>query len=186
MPAPRRVVSLLAVLSLAACSNATLPNAATIEVDTVTLASLTGTPISEPSGYDLFTKLLVRTDNTSSFDFAYNVEDAKGRNVFLPLAALGLGSTTTLNPGFIQSTDAFDAITEAPSNGYVTLDTIPLSVGQVMLARSRLLTCNGLSVPVYAKLQVLSFDATARSVTIQIVANNNCGYHSLVPGTPTN
>lgn len=150
-------------------------------VDTVILGALVGTPISVPSAYSISAGAAVRTDQTSQFDFAYNVDPA-GRRVFLPAAVLGLTSTTA-PPGFLPTSDAFDQIDRAPLNGYLTFDTIPIAVGDRFIVRGRV-ACSVLGVPLYAKLQVLSFDDADRQVTFQVLANRNCGFRSLRPGTP--
>jgi hypothetical protein len=59
--------------------------------------------------------------------------------------------------------------------------------GSVLILRSRIV-CSGLGVPLYGKLEVLSFDDTPgnRRITFQALANQNCGYKSLLPGLPRN
>jgi hypothetical protein len=41
-------------------------------------------------------------------------------------------------------------------------------------------------VPKYAKLEVLSFDEAARTVTFRILIDENCGFKGLEPGLPQN
>ncbi len=182
----RPIARLPLLLSLAAavgCSdNNGLPTA-TLEnvVDTVTLGSLVGTPISTPSGFfiDVTGVGAVRTDQSVSFEFAYNIEP-DGRRVFLPRAALGLPSATA-DPGVQLRPETFDDITTARSNGYVTDSAVAIEVGQRFLVRSRV-TCTTLGVPLYAKLEILQFaDST---VTFQVLADRNCGYKGLQPGIP--
>ncbi len=166
----------------AACSgnllNASLEN----KVDTVTVGSLVGTPLTVPSGYSLDVARPVRTDSTASFDFAYSILPG-GRPVFLPLATLGLGAGASLLPGFLGTTDSFDAIGEAPQNGYRVRDTIPVVVGDRWIVRSRIV-CGGFGVPKYAKLQVLQVDDVNKLVRFQIMVNRNCGFRGLQPGVP--
>jgi hypothetical protein len=182
----RPIARLLLLLPLAAavgCSdNNGLPNA-TLEnvVDTVTVGALVGTPISTPSGFAIEATGVsaVRTDQTVGFEFAYNVEPG-GRRVFLPRAALGITSGTA-DPGVQLRPETFDEITKARSNGYVADSAVAVEVGQRYLVRSRV-TCTGLGVPLYAKLEILQFaDST---VTLQVLANRNCGYKGLEPGIP--
>src|SRR5690348_72253 len=80
-----------ALVVVAACSDLTGLPPATIRnvVDTVSLYALSDTVISLPAAYDLQTALAVRTDRSSLFDFAFNV-DSTGRLEFLPSGALGL------------------------------------------------------------------------------------------------
>src|SRR5690349_12778620 len=62
-------------------------------VDTVTIGALNGTPISVPSAFSVVERRPIRLDQSSAFDFAFNV-DAGGQPVFLPLSVLGLGTQT--------------------------------------------------------------------------------------------
>jgi hypothetical protein len=151
-------------------------------VDTVTIGSLVGTPISTPSGFfiDFSGVGAVRTDQSVGFEFAYNIEPG-GRRVFLPRAALGLASTTA-DPGVQLRPETFDEISKARSNGYVTDSAVAVEVGQRFLVRSRVI-CTTLGVPLYAKLEILGFaDST---VTFQVLADRNCGYKGLDPGLPS-
>lgn len=167
-----------------ACSGNPLGNAQ-IEnvVDTVILSALVGTPITQPSGYSVADARPVRTDQTSAFDFAYNILP-DGRHVFLPLATLGFTSATA-PPGFLPTNDAFDQITQAPLNGYLTIDTIAATPDTRFILRSRVV-CTALGVPNYGKLRVISLDDTDRTVTFEVLANRNCGFRGLAPGIPSN
>jgi hypothetical protein len=179
-----RLLLLLPLAGVGACSdNNGLPNA-TLEnmVDTVTIGSLVGTPISTPSGFFIDGSGVgaVRTDASVNFEFAYNIEPG-GRRVFLPRAALGLSSTTA-NPGVQLRPETFDEITKARSNGYVTDSAVAVELGQRFLVRSRVI-CTTLGVPLYAKLEILGFaDST---VTFRVLADRNCGYKGLEPGLPS-
>jgi hypothetical protein len=162
-----------------------LPDATVENVErTETLFALVGTPVSTPSGYSIQPvegNRRVRTDLSVDFDFAFNVE-ADGRHVFLPRAALGIDTANSVNPGFRSRSEAFEAITTAPSDGYITEEPVPIGVGDRYVVRSRI-TCN-IGVPKYAKLEIVAFDETARTVTFRVLANDNCGFRSLEPGLP--
>lgn len=171
----------LALLAAACGDPLGLPQARiTNEIDTVSLYALDGTPISVPSAYHLESRSTVRTDRTAIFDFAFNV-DAQGRPVFLPTGALGLGQ----GAGFQPTATPFDSVTVAPGSGWVLDSGVVADSGTVLLARSRLTTCNfGASVFLYAKLQVLRVDLIARRIDFQILVDSNCGYRGLEPGLP--
>src|SRR5512145_617013 len=113
--------------------NITLP-AASFEnvVDTVVLAALSGTPIDQPSGFDVVVALPVRTDRTNAFDFAFDI-DAGGTPRIHPAGTLGLSS----DPGILQSDQAFEAITSAPEEDYVTDTALVVAAGTVFVVRSR-------------------------------------------------
>lgn len=183
MSIPRRCLRLLPLLLTAvaaACGNddnLADPTEQNV-VDTVTVGSLTGTPITTPSGFAV-EKGAVRTDQDAGFDFAYNIEPG-GRKVFLPRAALGLPSVNA-DPGLQRRDETFDQLLVARSNGYVTDEAVPVAVGERYLVRSRVL-CGGLGVPLYAKLEIIALDG--EYADLKVLANRNCGYKELTPGLP--
>ncbi|MDX2193203.1 MAG: hypothetical protein NW201_07605 [Gemmatimonadales bacterium] len=191
MPRPPRALALAPLVLLAACSGNPFAIARpTIEnrVDTLQLFALVGTPISSPSalrmiGSNVARQERVRTDQTSDFEFAFDILPG-GQPALIPLAALGATSAPTNNPGFIPRSEAFEAITEAPLNGWVSRDTQRVNVGDRLLVRSRIV-CSIFQQPVYGKLQVLAVDPAARTVTFQIMTGANCGYRQLRPGLPS-
>src|ERR1051326_5732783 len=174
------VVTSLALLA-AACSNTTgLPAAFfTNVVDTVSLYALRGTAITLPSAYSLQDTARVRTDTTVSLDFAFDF-DSTGKPVFLPTAALHLGTAS----GLQRTSTAFGAITLAPSGGYILDSAMTVDTGTVLYAVSRPVTCLIGAVPLYAKLHVLSVDTAARRLDFEILVDLNCGYRGLAPGPP--
>ncbi|HEV8125760.1 MAG TPA: hypothetical protein VGP80_16045 [Gemmatimonadales bacterium] len=148
--------------------------------DTLTIYALHGTPINTPSAFSV-PEGPVRTDRSPAFEFAYDV-GPQGEHLFLPLAVLDINVSNSVNPGLLPSSKPFVAIHRAPSNGYITADTVVVDSGDVFVVRSRLV-CN-IGVSEYAKLQVLSFDDAQRSVTFRVLSNINCGYKDLDPGFP--
>jgi hypothetical protein len=153
-------------------------------VDTVTLGALEGTPISTPSGFSISAGA-VRTDSTINFEFAYNIRrltDGSYQRVFLPRAALGL-SASTANPGLQAQSASFDDIKRAPSNGYTADSAVPIEVGQRYVVRSRVI-CTNLGVPLYGKLEILSFQDS--TVSFKVLTDLNCGFKDLLPGLPAN
>src|SRR5919108_3791394 len=112
---------ILMLLVAGACGdNSGLPDATLTNVErSGTLYALIGTPVATPSGFALDGGRQVRTDLSDAFDFAYNL-DQDGRHLFLPRAALGIDTATAVNPGLLATSLRFDAITVAPSNGYIT------------------------------------------------------------------
>ncbi len=175
-----RLLPLVLAFVSAGCSDNLLPDAYFANrVDTVTLGALIGTPVSVPSAYSIPDGRVVRTDQSTSFDFVYLVAD--GRPMLAGLGAIGLG-TSSADPGIQKSTLAFDALINPPTGGYLTTDSLQIGVGDVIVARSRV--CYGYGVPQYAKLEVLELNATQGTVKLKVMANLNCGYRSLAPGIP--
>lgn len=176
----RRTLAIAAFVALAACSDTQLPDAVFVNtVDTLTVGSLAGLPVHVPAAYSIPDDRVVRTDQSSAFDFAYLARG--GQRLLVPLAAVGLGARTS-NPGVQASGLGFDALVTPPNDGYLTDDSLAVNVGDVIVARSRIACFLG--VPQYAKLQVLSFDDAAGTMTFRVVANVNCGYRSLALGLP--
>jgi hypothetical protein len=172
------------LLALAACGDSNgLPDATLTNVErTETLHALEGTAVTTPSAYSLEGSRRVRTDLFIDFDFAYNIE-ASGQHVFIPRAVLGIETNASVQPGFQVRTESFEGITLAPSNGYVTDQPVPIAVGERYVVRGRI-TCLALGLPKYAKLEVISFDDAARSVTFRVLTDDNCGFRGLEPGLP--
>jgi hypothetical protein len=79
-------------------------------------------------------------------------------------------------------TETFEGIREAPSDGYITDRVVPIAVGDRFVVRGRI-TCT-IGVPKYAKLEVMEFEETARTVTFRILTDENCGFKGLEPGLP--
>jgi hypothetical protein len=187
MPVHRRPAARAAALTglallVVACSDTTnLPAPVfTNAVDTVSLFALRGTAITLPSAYTLEGAQPVRTDQTTVLDFAFDF-DSLGAPALFPTGAINLGALS----GLQRSTQAFGAITLAPTGGYVFDKPIALDTGAVVLVRSRPTQCLfGATVSLYAKLRVLGVDSTARRLDFEILVDQNCGYRGLEPGFP--
>ena len=175
--------------AFAACDNPfALPPSINSPFDTTyTLFSMTGTPVYEPSAFNMVDSQLVRTDRTYLFDFALDLPDSLGDTIplLLPPGALGLP-----RDGGLQITKTpFDSMNYAPNTNYDAGAGQKLAVGTVVLASSRTQSCNyNIAYPLYAKLEVLAIDTIARSVTFHMLLDANCGYRSLQADSvpPTN
>lgn len=180
------VVLLSGFVVVVACSDPNaIPRAGLAnEIDTLTLASLERGPVSAPNAYSMNLRSGVRTwEAGTNFEFVFSM-DPQDRAAFLPTAALGLSATTALKPGLLRTSVAWDAMTKAPLNGYVTLDTVPIAEQDRFYLRTAVSTCVGLGVPLYGKLEVLDIDTAAATVKIRVLANQNCGYRGLALGVP--
>jgi hypothetical protein len=186
-PIRRFVLAVLVALAplAQACSdpNELAPPADRNFVDTLSLFALSGTPVQSPSGYSVLDGP-VRTDRTTAFDFAYEVVIANNdtTHYFLPQAVLDLQVNNSINPGLQRRAENFDQLREAPSNGYITNDSLAVDSGQVYIVRSRLVC--GIGVSLYSKIEILKFVDSTRTVDLKVLANTNCGYKRLTPGFP--
>ncbi|MGB7213224.1 MAG: hypothetical protein WBC97_11445 [Gemmatimonadales bacterium] len=174
-----------AAVATAACSVDDLrPTAGILNVvDTVTLGALDGSALTVPSAFSVANNTTVRTDQSSNFDFAYNI--VSSQHELIPVQLLNLLTKSTTNPGFIRSTVPFDSIFTAPLNGYILDSAQVVAPGDVFLARSVIL-CSSTGTASYAKLEIMSIDDSAKTVTFRVLADVNCGYHDLQPGIPNN
>lgn len=174
-----------AAVAMAGCSVDNLRPTASIlnAVDTVTLGALDGSALTTPSAFSVANNTTVRTDQSSNFDFAYNIVSAQ--HELLPVQLLNLLTKSTTNPGFIRATVPFDSIFTAPLNGYVLDSAQVVAPGDVFVARSVIL-CSSTGTASYGKIEILSIDDSARTVTFRVLADVNCGYHDLQPGIPNN
>jgi hypothetical protein len=171
-----------------ACSdpNSLADSTVTNEVDTVTLWSLSRGPLTQPTAYSINARNGVRTyEAGSAFEFVFDVTP-DDRPVFIPTDLLGLLSTNAIKPGLKRPPAGvdFDQMTRAPSNGYIVSDTIPVVEGDLFYIRTTVSTCSILSVPLYGKMKVISVDTALKTVTLQVLADQNCGYRSLNIGLP--
>lgn len=173
------------ILAVAACGdpNRLPPATFTNFVDTVTIYAVTGTPVWLPSGYAATELRRVRLDQTNTADFAFDLR--AGRAVLLPALTVGQAGSGSLNPGLLPTALPFDSITFAETGGYTSEDTVQIAVGRSYYLRARTQPTCFLGSPTYGKLQILSLNDSARTVTFQVLVNANCGYKSLEPGLPT-
>ncbi len=179
------------VVVTAACGNPFGIGPANFEntVDTVSIYAVNGTSLNQPSAFVLATKLPYRLGVDQlpyNFDFVYRVDSTGGPELapFYAVVQDTSTSTATGRSGFLLTSQGFDDITIAEQSGYVTDSALALSVGQVFYFRSGIPNGCYLSIPYYAKIQVISIDPDARSVTLKMLVDNNCGYRGLDQGFP--
>jgi|SRR5437660_4264014 len=178
-----RYLPLFALALVAACGNSLgIQASAANKVDTVFMYALSKTPVATPSAYNMALGAVVRTDGFTSFDFAFDI-DSTGKALLKPTGPLKLGRLS----GLQVSALAFDSIRIAPSGRYNLDSALVLDSNTVAIAQSRPLTCpNGLPGAYYAKLHVLLIDAadSARSLKMEILDDQNCGFRGLEVGVP--
>jgi hypothetical protein len=183
---PLSALVLLAFAVVAACSDPNAIPSAYIENDTTTvvLASLERGTVTQPTAYSMTLGSAVRTwEVGTDFDFLFSM-DPQDKTAFLPLASLGLATSAAVKPGLLRTTTAWDAMTKAPLNGYVTLDSVPIAEQDRFYLRTAVSTCVGLGVPLYGKLQILDIDTAAGTVKFLVLSDQNCGYRGLALGIP--
>ncbi len=180
------ILALLAGPAIAACGNPLGLPAAFISnvVDTVHVYALSGTPVSLPSGYSIFSRRAVRTDQGQPFDFAFDL-DTTARATLLSTGAMKLGPGSGLQISAMQ----FDSIKIAPTTNYKQDSAQVVNINSVLILHSTTVTCPyGLPGVYYSKLHVLDIDTTStpngRRIDFEILSDLNCGYRGLQPGVP--
>src|SRR5690606_16609646 len=174
-----RYIPILAVLALAACGDQ-LPEAVFENtVDSHVLGDLNSTPLLVPSAFSIPASGTARTDQSAVFDFAYLRHD--GRHYLVPLEGLGIVWRNP-DPGLQKSGLTFEATVDPPRDGYLTSDSLEVQVGDVVVARSRIVCSIG--VANYAKLLITAIDTEAGTLSFDALININCGYRSLSLGVP--
>lgn len=142
--------------------------------------ALTRTPLQTPSAYDLIRQLAIRTDRSTELDFAFDIDTA-GRAMLMPRGALGLSA----DGGIQRVSLAYDSLTLAPRDGYLRDSTVAVEDGAVYALTSRQQSCGFGAASLYAKAVVEALDRAARSVSLRLRINPNCGYRGLEPGVPS-
>jgi|KBSSwiStaDraftv2_1062776.scaffolds.fasta_scaffold21948_5 hypothetical protein len=177
--------ALVTAALLTACGDALSLAPASLEnrVDTLKLYSVGQSAIHLPSAFIMAARQTARLDQLVNFDFVYGT-DASGGRYFLPFATVTPTSQTVRLPGFLATASSFDAITVAEQVGYITNDTIPITLGQVLYVRSGVDPNCFVGTPYYGKLQVIGFNEAEHSVLFQFLINVNCGYRGLELGIP--
>lgn len=170
---------------VAACDDSTgliasFPN----EIDTVTLYALQATPITAPSAFDIVNARASRTDRGELFDFALDFDESDTPLLF-PAGALNIDPPQA---GLQIVDESFADVDRALDEDYVLISPVAVATGDVLIARSRntseLCGFYG-ALPRYGKFHVIGIDRVERSVTLEYLVNQNCGFRSLEPGFPT-
>lgn len=153
-------------------------------VDTVVVYAISGTEVFRASGYAMTERRAVRLDQSTTADFGFDIT-SDGRPVLLPGAMIGQPGSSGIDPG-LQFVDVpFPDIVVAPTTGYLTLDSVFVELGDVLIMRSRIPGGCFYGLPAYGKVQILELNQDTRTAVFEVLANLNCGYKGLAPGLPS-
>ena len=186
---PRQILSSVALAALlcSACGDAT---DAVAGRDTVTYKSsvfaVNGSSIGSPTAINTSTATTVRAEIGYDFDIAFDI-DGTGKAVVMTQRFVGAPFGTTGRPVSLQlMPGSFDAVLEAPANGWVADSMVTIGVGDVVAVRANVSACAiDFSPFMYTKLVVDSLNAATRNLWLTLVTDPNCGFRSLEPGRPT-
>ena len=152
--------------------------------DTLTLWALSGTSPSFPSAYLASSGAITRADGSFNFDIALDI-DPTNKIIVYPQRLVGVPLSGPKPVGLQRITGTFDALTRAPTSGYVFDSTFAVTPGQglVMQVQSSNDCLAFISTVRYTKFVIDSIDATRRLIYFRAVHDPNCGYRTLVAGT---
>jgi hypothetical protein len=170
--------------TVAACGNLTRPKAQTENsTDTLTVYALNGTPVSAPVGIWLFGRTSSVISSNFNFDLAFDL-DAQGNATLYTVRYIAGTLSGAHSVSLQRYTGGYDALTKAPSAGYITDSLFTTKVGDVFaISTSDPSACSFsiYSSLIYAKLEVMDINPVARTVKARFTVDPNCGFFSLVP-----
>lgn len=177
------VLAVVAVsLALAGCDDSLAPQRRPVpeEPSEVTLFEFRDSDLRDPSAFDAIIGQAVRTDQTSEWDYLFALRASGAAELRPRNVVLGGGSVA----GLQVVEQEFGQLDQAPENGYRTGSAVAVSEGDVLAGRSRQdpslaqLGCN-----YFLKMEILSVDPAAGTLTFRHLINPNCNQRNLVPGS---
>ena len=187
------VAALLPVAGLAACGDPLefRPSFDTVE-STVTVHALNDVAPAFTAAILLAPSPVgVRPAGDYTFDAAVDF-DTDGAARLYPVDEIAqLGVISSARTVGVQKLDdvTYADLQRAPNTGYTYGEAVPIAVGDVGVIQSNGHPyCAGsfLSTTVWAKFQVVGLDPVARTATLKIRVDPNCGFRGLQTGVPSN
>jgi len=186
-----RAAGALLALAGAACSD---PFSVEAQFDTVeqvvTLRALTGTPLELPLALLAApAPQVVRPSSDFVFDLAFDLDEAGAARLY-PVDVVARPSVIAgRSVGLLEVTDqSYEQITRAPAGGYVFQEPLSVAVGDVLVLQAvghPSCATSFLQPVIYAKLRVEAVDAAARTLTLRVLVDPNCGFRGFESGTPS-
>ncbi len=161
------------------------PVARFVNLDTSVQAwALTGAPLNYPTVLVVYQNIVLRPDPSGSFDLGFDI-DGDGRLQVIPVAKVMAPLSSARAVGFALPTAGYDAITEAPRDGWVFDETQTFDVGDVFVVRISTQSCAfDISQEIYAKFRVDSIFPAERRLRLSGRINRNCGFRSFADSIP--
>lgn len=163
-------------------SDASVPPAAPVALDMADQSNLfdigTRVPATRRLGSEFYAI-------GAGFDVAV---DVRGDSVvFLPPRLLTTALTTVRRVGLRRDTTAFENARIAPGSGYV-FDTVSVGArpgNTVFVVTQHPVCTSDYSLELYAKIGVVAIDPVARTATLRVRVDPNCGFRSFLDGIPS-
>jgi hypothetical protein len=151
--------------------------------DTVTVYAINHTPVDAPTGLWLFGQQAVVITPGFGFDLAFDIDSTGQTKMYtVRYIAGGLSSAHTVSLQRYKGT--FVALGKAPTTGYVADSLYSVNTGDVIIVQTTDPNACAFSIyssVIYAKVQVLGIDPTARAIKTRFTVDPNCGFLSLAP-----
>lgn len=178
-PRAGRPATLVLLLAAVACDDpfAAFLGDVPLEPTETTLFDYETGRLEDPPAFDIARALPVRVDQTLNWDFLFRIRG--GVPELVPFSAV---ADTVTDSGLQAAGERFEAVLEAPEEGYTLNAPLPIRPGDVLIGRSRIDPTQFLACSRYAKLRILDVDPEAGTVTFEHLANPNCGDTVLEPG----
>lgn len=176
----KRVMALVVLVGVLACDD---PFESLIqpvpEVPTqVTLWDYREGPFHRPSAFDLADPRPVRVDQVAEWDFLFYLTGTGDAQLRPYATVVDLRSEA----GLQKVSSTFDDLRRAPADGYRTDAPTSIAAGDVLAVVSRQRAGTTVRCRRFGKLEILSVDPDALTVTFRHLVNPNCEARGLVPG----
>lgn len=187
-----------AVVATTACGNPYEVKATTNTIDdTMAVYGLSEAPANGPSAINTFVPRAVRADPSQNYDVVFDIRpDSAGTPTAYIYPARVIGQFG--GSGVIKdTTQSFDAITQAPVRGYDDSTAVPIKAGDVLLVQAASYACASQLIAdrqvLYSKIVIDSVDTTpfdpvsnpgGSTIHLRIRVDPNCGFISFANGLP--
>lgn len=152
---------------------------------TFAVSAISGTPTNAPVALNLVNKSITRLDGGFDFDIAFDI-NAQGQAIILPVGLVGTPFGGAKLVGLKRVAGTYETVTEAPKSGYVFDSTMVVAAGSVLAIQAQENICRlSLTPYIFAKIAIDSVNKTTRTLYGHTLINLNCGFRSLVVGTPS-
>jgi hypothetical protein len=157
----------------------------TDEDSTLKVYAVNGTPATLPWGLSVRELALVRVDALFNFDLAFDIKSADSVTIYT-VAAIASQLAQTRRVGLQPTSLLFDEATRAPTGGYVYDSSLTVGLGRTVFVDVFSPACSGgfVAPNIRAKIKVDSLDLSLRTLYLHGLSNPNCGFRTLVKGTP--
>ena len=157
------------------------------DVPNLTLYALNGTNASLPSAIQVRSLTTARVDANFNFDIAFDL-DASGQVLVYPVKAVAAQFVAAHRVGLVASDKSFDESTRAPTSGYKYDSVAVAPIGKTffvdIIDQTSCSVFSILGQNIRSKFMVDSAKLDTRQVFVHLFVNQNCGFRSLVKGTP--